>query len=363
MALINTMYSDQEITEFNGVLHEFEILPIESKSIFEIAGYPHYENVCSNILAFYINPDEEHRLSFLFLNSLLNLWRSKIKSNNSLTSAISSNHGDIRIEREYTTDKNGRIDIVIHSDSQIIAIENKIFAAVTNDLDDYSNTLHKKAGKKNVVKIILSKKQETEQAGFVCITYDEYFSSVREQMGRCLSTSSQKWVLYLVDFMSAIDNLYGGSMEFTKIDEFLINNRERIEGLIKADNKLREKLNTQIRKLREIIGHPNTCEKQWIYNKNCLVHDFVLSGHQIAFDLYIRPNGWSLELFGRNDKSREYLDRLIKVEPLRNRFAQMSSAKRYTFQYQLSKDLERLKTELLNWFDQLARSEAALEKL
>lgn len=356
------MQSDQEITEFNGILYEFELLPKESKSIFEIAGYPHYENVCSNILAFYLDPYEEHRLSFLFLNSLLNLWKSKIKSN-SLSSAISSKHGHIRIEREYTTDKNGRIDIVIHSDSQIIGIENKIFAAVTNDLDDYSKTLHKKAGKKGIVKIILSKKQEPEKSGFVCITYDEYFSSVRERMGHCLSTSSQKWVLYLVDFMIAIDNLYGGSMEFTKVDEFLLNNRERIESLIKADNELREKLNNQIRKLREMIGHPNKCEKQWIYNKNCLVHDFVLSGYQIAFDLYIRPNGWSLELFGRNGKSREYLDRLIKVEPLSNRFAQMRSAERYTLQYQLSEDLERLKTELLNSFDQLVCSEATLKKL
>ena len=48
-------------TEFEEILKEFESIPeeLKSASIFNIAGYPHYENVSSNILAFYFNPNAE----------------------------------------------------------------------------------------------------------------------------------------------------------------------------------------------------------------------------------------------------------------------------------------------------------------
>lgn len=39
----------------------------------EISGYPHYENVCSNILKFYLAPTNEHGLNDLALNSILHL--------------------------------------------------------------------------------------------------------------------------------------------------------------------------------------------------------------------------------------------------------------------------------------------------
>lgn len=46
---------------------------VSNPSIFEIAGYPHYENVCSNILVFFLQPDAAHGLKDLCLKSLLQL--------------------------------------------------------------------------------------------------------------------------------------------------------------------------------------------------------------------------------------------------------------------------------------------------
>ncbi|MBV6446505.1 PD-(D/E)XK nuclease family protein [Nitrosomonas sp.] len=61
--------------EFSDILHDFEAIP-ESKinmTIFNVAGYTHYENVCSNILAFYLNPNNEHGLGNLVFASLMHL--------------------------------------------------------------------------------------------------------------------------------------------------------------------------------------------------------------------------------------------------------------------------------------------------
>ena len=46
-------------------------VPKRKKSIFEIAGYAHYEIVYSNILAFYLDKNEDHNFGSLFLDSLL----------------------------------------------------------------------------------------------------------------------------------------------------------------------------------------------------------------------------------------------------------------------------------------------------
>ena len=41
-------------------LHKLSPSPPRNLTFMQIAGYPHYENVCSNILAFYLDPAEEH---------------------------------------------------------------------------------------------------------------------------------------------------------------------------------------------------------------------------------------------------------------------------------------------------------------
>ena len=168
--------------EYLKLLLKFEYLPkkILSKSILNIAGYPHYENVSSNILAFFLNPNNEHGLGQLMLSSLLNL-----------AAAIETNQNNIRVSREVYTINGGRLDILIETDNQLIGIENKIYHYLANDLEDYSNTLDKWAqtNKLNVVKIVLGIKKEHSSFGFLPITYEELFLKVKDRLGRYASTS------------------------------------------------------------------------------------------------------------------------------------------------------------------------------
>ena len=81
----------------------------------EIAGYPHFENVCSNILAFYLQPSNEHGFGTLFLDVLAILINAEIE--------IDGQSIDVRRE-EHTRIRN-RIDLVIESDNYIIGIEKR----------------------------------------------------------------------------------------------------------------------------------------------------------------------------------------------------------------------------------------------
>ncbi|WP_297575014.1 PD-(D/E)XK nuclease family protein [uncultured Deefgea sp.] len=336
--------------EHYALLSEFDSLPniLGSQSIFDIAGYPHYENISSNILAFYLNPNNEHGLGNLFLSSLM-----------SLADGNEHPQDNIQVSREVSTNKGGRLDIVIETDNVVIGIENKIFHHLNNDLADYSATINKWAEQKKLysVKIILSIRKEQGSSGFICVTYDEFWSKIRERLGSYVSTSSQKWLLYLVDFMKSIEKLSGGNMEINENDLFFIENGERVDRLLNARNEFIIKLNGRVRELQDKIEKPTSCNKQWIFSKNCLVHDFILSGYSIAFDLYISAKGWELQLFGRDPKSQQYLTELFSTPPLRDKNPSIKGS-RYILQHEdLKIDLDTIKGHLLNWMELLITAE------
>ena len=336
--------------EFLGLLHDFESLPdtLKSESIFDIAGYPHYENVCSNILEFYLNPNNEHGLGYLLFSSLI-----------SLANGNESHQGIVRTSREVSTNKGGRLDIVIETDNQIIGIENKIFHHLNNDLADYSDSIDAlaKPNQLDQVKIILSIRKEKESCGFVCITYEEFWSKIKERLGDYVSTSSQKWLLYLIDFMNTIEKLSGENMELDKNDQFFIENEDRVNALLNARNKFISKLNSKVRELLEKIEKPEACEKQWIYAKSCLVHDFNLSNHSIAFDLYVSAKGWELQLFGRNNISKSYLSELFSIVPLSGKKVEIKDSRYILEQYSLNTNLDEIKNGFFEWVKLLMQSE------
>jgi len=63
--------TEQELKEaFEDLSRMIDSLPPakkERKNMLQIAGYPHWENVISNILAFYFDEHEEHHFGRLFL--------------------------------------------------------------------------------------------------------------------------------------------------------------------------------------------------------------------------------------------------------------------------------------------------------
>lgn len=135
-------------SDYLKLLLKYNSLPQSKRhiSIFEVCGYPHYENVCSNVLAFYLHPDKEHGLGCLLLSSLLKLAGQ----------VIESKIRTIKVEREHPTISGGRLDLLVLSDAHAIRIENKIFHHLHNDLIDYKNTIDQIAGDQLIpVRIVL----------------------------------------------------------------------------------------------------------------------------------------------------------------------------------------------------------------
>lgn len=188
----------KELVEFTATT-KIPQIKRRSKTFLEISKQPNYENVCSNIYAFFFNVNEEHQLNDLFIKSLIQTISSKIDREFSFFY-----ENGFEIQTEYTTKKNGRIDILITTSDEAIIIENKIYHRLDNDLKDYWNSI-KNENKQGVV--LSLKPLATKNEKFINITHIELLKQVLNNLGEYFSDSSDKYIVFLKDFYLNIFNL------------------------------------------------------------------------------------------------------------------------------------------------------------
>lgn len=261
-----------------------------NKTFLEIAGFPNYENVYSNILKFYFDSNEVHNLGNLFIRSLEKILSEKRKQRYNFT-------GVPIITREYPTKQNGRIDIVIEVDSFVIAIENKINHALNNNLNDYYLTTKEINSDKKPIGVILSlKKVKHDNINFTSITYAELFEYITRDIGKNLTVSNQEYLIYLNTFMKTIHNLAGSGMN-TEEYEFIRENYKEIQGIINSFNKFNKELDSEIIKVRDNLQTLDY--DQWMSGNRILVHDFFIRNQSMAIATTVDEAKWEITLCAR----------------------------------------------------------------
>ena len=206
-------------------LTQFEIPIIKKnpKTFLEISKQPHYENVISNIYAFFFNTLEEHNLQNLFIKSLLDV----IESNQ----INFSNFDDFEVVTEFSTKKGGRIDLLLSNKEQAIIIENKIYHHLNNDLDDYWESVNIP----NKIGIILSL-QPISNSNYAHFNYGSHFMNVthlnllkqvQNNLGKYILDGNEKYITFLKDFIQNINNLSSQTMNKKDID-FYFTHQQKI---------------------------------------------------------------------------------------------------------------------------------------
>lgn len=292
---------EKPLDNLSALLSKFKELPeleFPERTFMEISGYPHFENVCSNILAFYFDPNEIHNFKDLFLKSLISaLYLDEIGSTNSSV---------ISVNREEVTKANKRIDLVITGSEFVIAIENKIYAGLYNDLKAYSNHIEEVySNLPNKIKVVLSLNSINDQnlaGGFLNLTYNKFVDQLKINIGSYLLTANSKYVTHLTDFILTIQNLNVMTEISPKVSNFFINNKVEIDNLIAEDKKIKQFLSGRIKVLKSMIESQPKNITQWIWMGNCLVHDILLpDGTKAAIDCYLQLDGFKIELFLRDN--------------------------------------------------------------
>ena len=307
----------KKFEKFEKLVNEFRVIPITKKTSTFLEIYDsssNFENVCSNILKFYLNPNNNHGFKDLVLKSLVNLANEQFSKNN---------HYDFfKIHREFSTANNKRIDIVIETGSYVIGIEHKINHSLNNDLSEYYDTVKQHCGdSKKPICIVLSLNELTNESekelmkknNFINVPYRRFISNLRQDLGKNINRDNVYSIHKLMDFVFTMENrLKNNVMENKELWIFFRKNAKTIE-----ERLLREfmdfknnKLPQQVTNLKNEVnfGSLNISDvKEWIYNGTALVYDFIIDQHQIAVDTQLTINGWFITLFERHDKANEFL--------------------------------------------------------
>jgi PD-(D/E)XK nuclease superfamily len=340
--------------DFLELFRNFGALPHEKQNLtfMEVSGYPHYENVCSNILGFYLDPNQQHGLKDLFVTAIF-----KITENFCSTNVQS-------VTREFGT-TGGRLDLLVEGDEFILAIENKIFHWLANDLNDYAKAVNSHGNQsKQQIKIVLglSDIQDPKllRDGFVSCTYAQLWKEITSLLGSYIAKANPKWVTYLLDFIETTTNLAGANMELKETDRFFIKHEEVISALLLERNsflgRLTQKIATLCNLMKEVPEKDLLATEPYLYSTDRFVMDFkgfksFQTRDKISFDFYLMPSGWNLQLFGRTTPAHYYLLNLVKQPSLEEKMrkAVLKDRRFYVQNWSVDTDLSLIRDELCKW--------------
>jgi len=304
--------------QFAALLHKFRELPprIDRPPTFmEVAGYPHYENVCSNILAFFFDPTENlHGFGSLLLDAL-----AEAAPIDDITEGAYAN---VSVERESPTERGNRIDILIESDTYLIVIENKIFHAAVNPFDDYAAFIDQRnVSNKTICKFLLTLEPNDAgiEYGFRNVTYSRFIDAIRHRLGYHASHADTRYLVLLLDFLNTLANLQVGTRMDPQFTRFLAESSDEVIALLKEVDGFRGELRTKVRELGALINLQEWSNvRQWLYRDrtelvDVLVHDIRVSDElPVAIDTRIGPHGWEIQIFLRRGSNQAKLRSLLQ---------------------------------------------------
>lgn len=268
------------------LLDEFSRLPsrvARPRTFMEIAGYPHYENACSNILAFFMDPEESHGLGSLVLDAFAGAV--------GIADADVAIGGNVSVEREVNTNAGNRVDLLITSDDHAILIENKIYAVASNPFDDYAAYLDRVANDRAKHKILLTvfPSGEGSEWGFTNLTYEEFVGRIRSLLGCYVSSADTRYLTMFLDFMNTLESLHEGSRMDQGFIELLSERQEEAENFFYEMMRFKAELRKKVRELRSLINIDKYSNvEQSFYRQQAGLYDDLVHDISVSKDLGVR---------------------------------------------------------------------------
>ena len=316
-----------------NLINQFEKLPpvkIPKPTFLEITEYPHYENVCSNILRFYMDTREPHELGNLVVKSLLTLIGEQTLSER-LTETK-------EVKREVGTFDTKRIDLLVNLDDTVIIIENKIYHQLTNQLQAYMNYANHNYKDKTILYVLLAPEKvnpdllpdtligdkkclsDNPKNGFRSVSYTELFQCIKANLGEYALKADTKYLAYFIDFITTMENLNSTKTMDENVINFVLDNEENIKKINNVYEAVKTEIYQKILGIKGAIDIPaNTT--QWIWNKMDLVNDISLKDSyntMVSVDCFFELKNVYIEIWVRKSKNVNKWDLLHNLHYFKN---------------------------------------------
>lgn len=213
-------------------------VPERRPTFFSIAGFPHYENVLSNVYQFFFSTDSPHGLGSLCMDALLEVINNTIKQSGRTWQPLTLQR--VTAERELSTG-NGRLDLLLHdgheagqwqSASAVVLIENKVYHWLANDLGDYWDFIEKGNATTNKIGVVLGLNRETippaRQNNWIAITHLDWAQAVERRLGPLLHCADSRYVILLLELIENIRTMTNSDESFMELLAFYQQNRSEI---------------------------------------------------------------------------------------------------------------------------------------
>lgn len=232
--------------ETNNHLHQMRSLleqakkhfkPEKEKTFFDIGLRGHYENPTTELLAFYLNPNNCHGLEQAFLNGLLKAANIDIEEFGNFES----------IEREHSLD-GGRIDLLLTGEMGVIAIECKIFAYQNNPFKAYEEYIERSFSyEKHKHFIVLSIDGNCQENGWQGLSYAEFINATKPYLGeKLINNQLNKWAVLALDLIAHLENLKEDVMN-QETFKFIQENLQDIRKLAAMENNFYSSIHNKIK--------------------------------------------------------------------------------------------------------------------
>lgn len=281
------------VEKFESLLADFKKIcnPNETKcepSYLEICDYPgsRTEEICSRLLAFFFDTRNPHGMGTLFWDTLIDVYVEKCNTPKK-EEIRDLTFFKCHAETEVST-KKGRIDLLLTSDNCIVCIENKIWAYLDNDLDDYyeytnGNRNHRTAlyiiiSMREDINEILSRRESLKNRGeYVVIFYREFLTKLKQNLGIYITSCSAKYFAILTDWIQFLDNQGDYMSKISREEEnFFKNNDDVLRVLIEKRtaflNKKKKYDAQRIISIKNLLmtKDENLSVEWWIYDNTDL---------------------------------------------------------------------------------------------
>ena len=203
----------------------------QAKTFFDIGARGYYENSMTDILAFYLNPNEAHGLNTLILETFLKFIERDINDSLELSS-----------ECESYTQFPENVDLLLVGTDWVITIKNKVWHTPENPFQKYEMAVRQRYQdkRKHHFLLLAPYRPSNTPPGWVWIDTRKLFAKFQNKLKMTASNSANKWIVFLEDFIQNIINMttidQGWKMEQDQLQDVA----SQIDLLVKAKDLYEE---------------------------------------------------------------------------------------------------------------------------
>lgn len=310
----------ERLARFQRLLREFEkrTRAASERTFLELGGFPHYERVISNFLAFYLNPGAEHKMGNMLQRALLNLL------------------GIADVQLDVVETEAANIDIVASGPTHVVAIENKIYHhADANPFGTYVEVIRRRFPQHSRHFVVLTpfpavlagQRHALAELGYAIITYDALFTEIRSIMGEYAAGAANRYWLLFIDLIKTIENISMGSKFDRASLAFFDDNAPTLAELMREIQALRAELRAKLNALWELLKteHPLLLDDENVVNRGAYHREnddlffdtFYVdiafpNGARVACDVTVHIDKWNIHVIPRNGANFRALEDVLK---------------------------------------------------